>query len=219
MTKTPESDRVAPLFAAAADRDPSARDELVRRLYPRVERIVHRRLRSLTGRESRWAQSLFSTGDVTHEVFLGLLASASDVANQGEEAVIRYLATAVQNRLLDMMRYHHAMRRDVDRRAGTSEGGGAPDVLAGTQRAPWRELATKEKLAEYQNILAGFPAKYESILRRRLEHGQPFAAIAEELGLPTAGAARKMFHYAHAKLLTQLHARGVETDTTGADRV
>lgn len=213
----PDRDEVGSLFAAARDHDVQARDELVRRLYPRVERLVHSRIRSLGGRDRRLAMSLFSTGDVTHEVFLGLLGSASPVAEQGEKAVIKYLATSVQNRLLDILRYQRAMRRDVDRRARTSEGG--PEGVAGADRAPWRDLDAREKLDQYHDVLEEFPPKYKAVLRRRLEYGQSFAAIAEELELPTAGAARKMFHYVHAKLLTKLHARGMRADTTGADHV
>lgn len=212
-----ERDPIAALFEAARDGDEQARDALVDRLYPRVEKIVHKRLRSFSGRDNRRALALVSTGDVTHEVFLGMMNSAFRVAEQGEDAVVRYLATSVQNRLLDMLRYQRALRRDVGRRAGTSEG--APEIVAESEGQPWKAAAMREKLEQYQTILAGLPPKYGDVIRRRLEQAQSFAGIADDLGLPTPDAARKLFHYAHAKLLARLRAAGVRSDFTAGDDV
>lgn len=220
MNDTPKPEKqgdVGSLFQAARMDDREARDELVRRLYPQVEKLVHRRLRTFSGRDNRRALALFSTGDVTHEVFVGMLNSVGKIAEQGEEAVVRYLATAVQNRVLDLLRYQRALRRDVGRRAGTSEGRDGPDDFDDPQQQPWRALAAREKVQRYRSALHEMPAKYEDVIKRRLEHGQSFAGIAEDLGMPSAGAARKLFHYAHAKLLAKLQVKGVQSETYGGE--
>lgn len=213
-----ETREIRDLIAAARQDDAEARDELVRRLYPKVQRIVHQRLNSSIRRDNPWVRSLFSTGDVVHDVFIGMLASASDIADQGEEAVVRYLAVSIQNRLLDMMRHHRAMRRDVRRRAGTSEGGANPDLVPADGAGIPGDSSAADKVSAYQEVLLTLSTKYQAVLRLRLEQGQPFAKIAEVVGLPTADAARKLFHYAHAKLLALLTARGVRPEDLGGGR-
>ena len=220
MTDASQGSRgVAALIAAAQQNDPEARDELVSRLYPKVQRIVHHRMQASVRRDNPWVRSLFSTGDVVHDVFMGVLGSVADIAEQGEEAVVAYLATAVQNRLLDMMRHHRAIRRDVRRRAATEQGGADPDLVAGGSQSPLRRAAAEEKLATYKDILGSFSPKYRAVLQERLEQNLSFAQIAANQKLPTADAARKMFHYAHAKLLAQLHAKGVKPDGLGGTNV
>lgn len=198
------------LIDAARAGDQEARNETILRIYPEVQRLVHSRLQSNFRLKNPWLRPMFSTGDIVQDVFIGVLTTAPKLVGQGEDAVVGYLATAVQNRLLDMMRFHGAARRDARRRDADHAESETPTAPAAS---PWKHAAANEKLGIYLDVLESFPRRQQELLRRRLEHGQQFQSLATELGFPTADAARKMFHEAHAKLLVRLSSRGVRADS------
>lgn len=199
------------LIDAARQGDVEARNAAILRVYPKVERLVHSRLQRNFRLKNPWLRPMFSTGDIVQDVFIGVLTTAPKLHGQGEDAVVGYLATAVQNRLLDMMRYHGAARRDARRRVDESPT--ESDTPTAPAASPFRNAATNEKLSIYLDVLTTFPRRQQELLRRRLEHGQQFQSLALELGFPTADAARKMFHEVHAKLLFRLSTRGVRSDS------
>jgi RNA polymerase sigma factor (sigma-70 family) len=218
MTESESESRLPPSFeeliAAARRGDRTARSDALCRIYPRVQRLVHRRLQSNFRAKNPWLRPMFSTGDVVQDVFLGVLSTASQVAAGGSETdVVRYLASAVENRVLDMMRFHSAACRDARRRAPTDEVADATAALSAGRPSPWLAAATRERLSIYLEVLESFPARQQMLLRRRLEHGQPFAEIAAEIGIPSADAARKAFNEAHAKLVVRLSSRGVHPES------
>ncbi|MCA8954853.1 MAG: sigma-70 family RNA polymerase sigma factor [Planctomycetes bacterium] len=206
-----EIEAFAALVAAAQRGEAGALDAVLRRVYPRVQQLVHRQLQRGFRPKNPWLRPMFSTGDVVQDVFLGVLSTAPNLEGQGEDAVVRYLASAVQNRLLDMMRYHGAARRDARRRADQTSADAFQPPSSGA--APWRSAAVHEKLGIYLDVLESFPRRHRLLLRRRIEQGNSFAAIAEELGFPSSDAARKAFHEAHAKLLVRLVTRGVKPES------
>ena len=121
MTESSRSDppSFAALIAAAQDGDQAARSDALCRIYPRVQRLVHRSLQRNFRSKNPWLRPMFSTGDVVQDVFLGVLSMAPKLGGQVEEDIVRYLATSVQNRLLDIVRFHSAACRDARRRAPT----------------------------------------------------------------------------------------------------
>ena len=66
---------------------------LVERYYPRVQRMVHRQLDTDFRRKHRWILGAFSTGDITHEVFLQVLKGLRDVRCRDEAAFVSFLST------------------------------------------------------------------------------------------------------------------------------
>jgi len=185
----------------------AARAELVARFYPAVRAMVHRELDVDLRRARPWLASLFSTGDVVHDVFLGVLQSVGSFEGS-ERDFERYLAKAVLNRLIDAIRFHEAARRD-GRRVGHDVDVHHMEIASG-DTSPIAAAARREETRSVDDALATLTRRDQQLLRARLRHNTTFRQIALELGLPSEDAARKATRTAQARLLVALRARGLE---------
>lgn len=192
--------------------DPETLSILVERYYPRVQRMVHRQLDADFRRKHRWILGAFSTGDITHEVFLQVLKSLRDVRCRDEAAFVSFLSTMVQRRLVDALRHHEAGQRDA-RRAARQAVDAAPMEFVADAPAPPHEATVREQDRILRQVLDAFPHKHQMLLRLRLEEGLGYADVARELGYASADAARKTFYQVHARLLVRLRAAGVAMTT------
>lgn len=205
-------DELRALIAGAARGDQDAAAALVTRTYPRVKAIVHRELERDFRRQHRWIMPLFSTRDIVHDVFAGVVAGLDESLDfPDEDAFIAYLSTIVRNRLLDAVRHHEAGKRDARRKvdgAGTflesgaaAHGVPAPDLAA--------DLAEQAELL--RTVLDEFTERHRALLMMRISDAETFPVIAEKLGYASAETARQAFLDAQAKLLVKLRARGLGT--------
>jgi RNA polymerase sigma factor (sigma-70 family) len=196
------------LLAAARRGDRMALDSLCSLHYPTVERIAHRQLRAELGAHAGNLVALFSTGDVVQDVFRRVLSSLEGFLGATEGEFVNFIASAVRSRLLDLVRFHHAVRRD---RRRTKHEDGALDHTQASDH-PVRKLCAEEQIRIYFATLDGFEGRDRVLLVRRLDGEAPFETLAEELGFPSADAARKAFHRLHARLLVRLQQSGVTAD-------
>lgn len=186
------------VLAAARQGDREALDRLIAQLYPAVRDLVHASLATDLRRKRPWLTALFSTGDVVQEVFCGVIRDLDDFHSAHEGAFVNYLATMVKNRLMDTVRFHQAMRRDV-RRTTDIEG----DDLA-ARSDPLEVAELEDELRAYARALATFPQREQLLLRERLNGTQTFRELAELLGYSSEDAVRRAFHAAQARLLVRL---------------
>lgn len=197
------------ILAAAKRGDQTALDSLCSMHYATVERIAHRELRAKLGSSASNLIALFSTGDVVQDVFRKVLTNLEGFVGETEGEFVNYIAIAVHTRLLDLVRFHHAVRRD--RRKTTR------DDAALAQNTdpdhPVAKLCADEQVRIYFSILDDFAARERALLVRRLNGDATFETLAEELGFPSKEAARKSFNRLHARLLIRLQKRGVTPDT------
>ncbi len=203
MSTTP-SDFPA-ILAAVRNGDQAAVDSLCSIHYPTVERIAHRELRAELGPDAGNLLALFSTGDVVQDVFRKVLSNLKGFAGVTEGEFVNYIATAVRTRLLDLVRFHHAVRRD--RRRTTHENAAMAETPDPDH--PVRKLCADEQIRVYLSILDAFDARERALLVRRLDGEATFNTLAEELGFPSKEAARKSFNRLHARLLIRLRQNGV----------
>ena len=153
---------------------------------------------------------MFSTGDVVQEVFCGVIRDLDGFHSVHDGAFVKYLATMVKNRLVDAVRFHEAMRRDVRRTRDQVD----DDAAAASEHADPRAVAEREdQLRAYARVVATFPQREQVLLRERLYGNQTFKHLAEVLSYPSEDAARKAFHTAQARLLLRL--RSLEEGPTG----
>lgn len=193
------------VLSAAQAGDGASREELFRRFYPRVERIVHRSL-STDLRSSRpWLTARFSTGDVVQEVFRSLLTDLSGFLGRTEDDFVGYLAMVARNRLLDAIRYHEAARRDGRCTLGVEEGA---SLGVAEHDGPQTEVASNEETALFHEVLASMPEREQLLLRARIEQGARFQDLANQLGYGSVWAARRAFYAAQAQLAIRLRRRG-----------
>jgi RNA polymerase sigma factor (sigma-70 family) len=198
-----------PILAAARSGDQVALDALCSMHYPTVERIAHRELRVELGANAGNLVALFSTGDVVQDVFRKVLARLEGFVGATEGEFVNYIAAAVRTRLLDLVRFHHAVRRD--RRRTTHE-----DAVLAQKPGPdhpVRKLCAEEQVRIYFSILDDFDTRERALLVRRLDGEATFENLADELGFPSKEAARKAFNRLHARLLIRLQRSGVTGDS------
>jgi RNA polymerase sigma factor (sigma-70 family) len=199
------------LLAAARIGDRVALDALCSKHYPTVERIAHRELRAELGPAAGNLVALFSTGDVVQDVFRRVLTGLEGFLGASEGEFVNYIAAAVRTRLIDLVRFHHAVRRDRRRTSSVEEN--LSHEIATDH--PVRQICVDEQIRIYFTILDDFDSRERALLVRRLNGDAPFETLAEELEFPTADAARKAFHRLHARLLVRLQQSGV----TGAEEI
>ena len=190
------------VLTAAQGGDKEAQEELFRRFYPDVERIVHSKLSRDLRHGRPWLTARFSTGDVVQEVFRGLLADLSGFEGDSEKAFVGYLAMIARNRLIDAIRFHEASRRDG--RSTVPESDRSP---SSGESGPGTHLASREEAELFQELLQDFPEREQLLLRARLEQGAHFQDLAEQLGYSSAWAARRAFYAAQAQLAIRLRQR------------
>lgn len=186
-----------------------ARDELVRRFYPRVQATVHRQLETDFRRRHRWILPLFSTRDVVQDVFASVVDGLADCEFENEAAFIGYLCTMVRNRLLDAVRFHEAAKRDARRDARTGDEEATFESPDANAEAPILAAQLAEQATLLREVLDELPERQRVLLTMRIVDEETFPAIAKALGFASAETARQAFVDAQARLLVKLRVRGV----------
>lgn len=194
------------LMQGSARGDAAARDALARSMYPRVRERVHRELQGDFRKSNPWMMALFSTGDVVQDVFLAVLGSLGETEFADEDAFIGYLATLVQNRLVDAVRHHRAQRRDAQRVADRASD---TTVVDPRQVNPALAAQLAEQAALLREVLQTFDDRRRALLLMRLVDGAPYAEIATKLGYASDETARQAFVDAQARLLVKARGRGL----------
>ncbi len=202
----PEGDRgaFAQLLSAAKSGDREAQDALVGRVYPEVRRLVHKELSQSLRRSRPELSALFSTGDVVHDVLLGVLRDLHSFKGDDQPALTQYLAVRVSHQLIDTIRFHQAKCRDR-RRGGVDSAAHEP---ASTDPSPTSAAAARESAAALDAAIATLPERLRQVLELRYRRGMAHADVAAALGFPSAEAARKAERTARAQLSVRMRALG-----------
>lgn len=183
-------------------------EQIAERYYARVRGLVQNRLRLDFRRSHGWMSSAFSTGDVVQGVFLRVLGSVKNVQSTTEEAFIGYLATAVENQILDTMRHHQAGIRDA-RLAKKSESAELEALSkAAPDATPSHDAAQREQFDALRSVVRTLTTKQRRVWELRSLDHLPFAEIAEELGYASADVARQAYNETKARVLVAMRRRG-----------
>ncbi|MCR9247797.1 MAG: sigma-70 family RNA polymerase sigma factor [bacterium] len=199
VAETPESAAIDALIARARTGHAPALAELCRLFYPEVRAQVHNSLAHDYRGQRPWLSSLLSTGDVVHDIFLSVVRGIDRFRGGSKLEFVGYLAALTRNRLIDMVRFHEASRRDARRVEPVQDGfeptnGPAPEAIA----------ESAEEIARAHELIKALPPRDRALLRGRLEDDTPFEQLARTLGYASADSARKSYHLVQAKLLTRL---------------
>jgi RNA polymerase sigma factor (sigma-70 family) len=180
--------------------DSEALNELALRFYPAVQSLVHHRLASDSRHGRPWLGSRFSTGDVVQSVFESVLQDLGAFRGRTEEAFIGYLATVVQHRILDALRFHEAAQRDGRRGAAIDTSFDAE----GGEVDPADAAASTDGLAQLRTALETFPVRERHLLRARMDDSASFRELAEQQGDGSESAARRAYFDAQARLVLMM---------------
>ncbi|HSM50047.1 MAG TPA: sigma-70 family RNA polymerase sigma factor [Thermoanaerobaculia bacterium] len=161
------------LLVQVRDGDERAREELVRRLLPRLRRWAH-------GRLPQYARDLADTDDLVQVALLRALDRVSEFEPRREGAFLAYLRRIVLNSVRDEIR--RAGRRPLRGELAESLSEPGPSLV---EKAIGREV-----VAAYEAALSSLPEEQQEAVIMRVEFGYTYPEIAEALGKRSANAAR-----------------------------
>jgi RNA polymerase sigma factor (sigma-70 family) len=150
-----------------------AREELLRRYWPRLERWAR-------GRLPQSARDLYDTVDVVQDTFLAALGRLEGFEPENSASLQAYLRTAVLNRIRSLAR---RSRQRGEKLPLAYE----PQDLG---PSPLEELIGRDALDRYERALARLRGEDRQVIHLKIELDLPYEELALELGKPSITAAR-----------------------------
>ncbi len=175
------------LLRGARDGDPRALDELYRRYLPRLNRWARGRLPS-------YARAGLDTQDLVQDALVGTLRRLDHLDPQRPGCFQAYTRQAILNAIRNHIRGARPRARAsvvLDRE---------PDRAP----SPLEQLIGRNAVERYERALARLEPEEQELVVARIEFHCPFAEIAEQLGKPSADAARMGFRRALLKLAEEM---------------
>jgi RNA polymerase sigma-70 factor (ECF subfamily) len=180
----------AHLLARAREGSGEARQELVVRYLPAIQRFAHGRLPSRT-------RSVIDTGDLVQMALVRALERLEHFEPRREGAFLSYLRQIVINQVRDEARRVAARPRHVE----------LPEDLAHQGRTPLEDAIGNEALENYEAALSRLSDQHREAVILRLELGFSYEQIAEALERPSAGAARMVVFRGMERLAAMMRER------------
>lgn len=174
--------------------DADALQELLRRYYPRVERIVRVRL-------GRALATKTTVDDLVQDVFLRVIESLDTYEERDDAGWIDWVAKLVQREISNQARYHRAAKRDgpMARVVGADESERGPDLPADTTAVP-SKVSRDELKAVVDACLTELPENHREVVLLRDYAGLEWPAVAERMSSPTVPAAQELYRRARKSL-------------------
>lgn len=179
------------LALRARSGDANARDRIIERYLPRLQRWASPRMPS-SGR------TMLETGDIVQEAMVKAVRHLDTIELRHEGALFAYFRQAVHNRIID-----HARARQ--RRPGREE---FPTDLFGREPSPLDAAIGTEAQQQYEAALMRLSDRDRQLVVLRVEAGDGYSEIASAMSLPTAAAARMACTRAIARLAQEMRRGG-----------
>jgi RNA polymerase sigma-70 factor (ECF subfamily) len=171
------------LMARARAGDQAAWNELVNTCYPKVRRVVRRRLNGPL-------RSLYDSTDFANSVLGSLAVKFSDFDFKSMEKLLAFLAQAAEQKIVDEYRRRHTLKRDVDRERrieGAEDGGFEPRAADPT---PSQVVQASEG---YERLVSGLSTSEREVIELRRD-GYSNEEIAAKTGLNVRKVQRLLKH-------------------------
>jgi RNA polymerase sigma-70 factor (ECF subfamily) len=162
--------------------DGAAREQLVARYLPLLQRWAH-------GRLPAHARGLLETGDLVQVTLIRALGQLDGFESRREGAFLAYLRTALMNLLRNEIR-HAALGPDAS----------LPVEVADTRAPLLEQMIGREVIDDYEAGLATLPETMREAIILRIEFGFGHREIAQAIGSPSANAARMVVSRALVRL-------------------
>ncbi|MFN0149301.1 MAG: RNA polymerase sigma factor [bacterium] len=176
------------LLARMQEGDADARDEIVRRYLPRLERWAR-------GRLPAHARDLYETGDLVQEAMIAALGRLEDFEPKHDGALLAYLRTAIVNRIRTLAVRARRRGQAVELDSAIVEPGpSALDTAIG-----------REAIDRFERALERLRPEDRDAVHLKIELDLPYEQIASALGKPTITAARMAVSRALARLAREMH--------------
>jgi RNA polymerase sigma-70 factor (ECF subfamily) len=168
--------------------DIAARDELVRRYWPRLERWA-------SGRLPNRARELHDTFDLVQDTMIAALDRLQDFEPEHEGALLAYLRVAVMNRVRKLVRGVHRRGEKLPLDS---------DIIVPDQASPLEQVIGRDALERYERALARLRPEDREAIHLKVELDLPYEEITRALGKPTITAARMAVSRALAHLVQEM---------------
>lgn len=175
------------LLARMQEGDREARDELVRRYWPRLERWARGRLPAA-------ARDLYETGDLVQETMIAALGRLDDFEPEHDAALLAYLRAAILNRIRTLAGRARRRGQALELDSGIVDPGPSP-----LERAIGREA-----LERFERALARLRPEDRDAIHLKIELDLPYEQIVNALGKPTITATRMAVSRALARLAREM---------------
>jgi RNA polymerase sigma-70 factor (ECF subfamily) len=178
------------LLLKAQSGDEDALNRLLTRYLPRLQRWAR-------GRLPTGLRTMLDTGDLVQEAVINALRHFNTFEIRSDGALQAYLQRAVNNRITDL--YRRAGRRPAR--------GEMPEdqEIAAVDPSPLEAAIGIEALENYERALASLKDEDRQTIVLRVELGLNYDEMANQLGKPSADAARMAVIRAIARLATEMH--------------
>jgi RNA polymerase sigma-70 factor (ECF subfamily) len=181
--ETPQRlDTTAALIQRVKAGDPAAREQLVARYLPLLQRWAH-------GRLPGDARGLLETADLVQVTLMRALNNLETFEPRREGAFLAYLRTTLMNQLRNEIR---RSARDPDREI--------PEDVADSRAPLLEQMIGRDVIDAYEAGLASLPANLQEAIILSVEFGLSHRELAEAIGSPSANAARMVVSRALVKL-------------------
>ncbi len=176
MTTTSSTDATADLAAilAAAHRgDQTAWEALFRECYPKVRRVVRRKL-------DRSMRSLYDSTDFASDVMKSLAANFEHLEFPSIDSLMAFLVQVAEQKVIDEYRRRHTLKRDVTReRSILAAGEDAPQVQLPSDDPTASQLAQANEV--HERLLSRVDATERTIIELK-QMGYSNSDISERTG-------------------------------------
>jgi RNA polymerase sigma-70 factor, ECF subfamily len=167
-----------------------------------LERLFARHVKPLqrfaSGRLPKWARDLADTDDLVQDALLQTLKRIDNFEPRHVGALQAYLRQAVLNRIRDELR----------RKGRQGEATGIDDIQVDSAESPLEQAIGREAVERYERALSTLKTDERNAIIARVEMGYTYEEMAEELGKPSADAARKAAQRALVRLAEEMGRLG-----------
>jgi RNA polymerase sigma-70 factor (ECF subfamily) len=193
---TPEGEKTALLLQKVRVGDQRAKNALIRRYIPILERWAR-------GRLPGYARDMADTMDIVQITLIRVLERVDEFEPTREGAFLAYLRRAIMNQIRNEI-------RRVSRRPARGEL--IDDVSATGDRTPLEEVIGRDALDRYERALTTLTEEQQEGVILRLEFGFTHEQVAEALGKNTVSAARMLVNRAVDRLKEVMREQEDETE-------
>jgi RNA polymerase sigma-70 factor (ECF subfamily) len=162
--------------------DRAARDELLRALGARLERLAQKMLHRFAD-VRRWAE----TGDLLQNALVRLLRALEQVEPVSMAAFFGLAAEQMRRELLDLARHFYGPQGIGANHATNGSGGPAPPE----PQSPADDAQDLERWCAFHEAVAALPAEERAVVDLLFYHGQSQAEAAEELSVTVRTVQRR----------------------------
>ncbi len=166
-------DDLSKVLLEAQNGDQTAWETLFRECYPKVRRVVRRRL-------DRSMRSLYDSTDFASDVMKSLAANLDQLSFPTVESLIAFLSHVAEQKVIDEYRRQHTLKRDVTRERRLSPGDpDSPPVQLPSSEPTASQFAQANEVQQW--LLERHNGTERTIIGLK-QQGYSNAEIADETG-------------------------------------